>query len=379
MPKRMLTALLCALMMLPAQAEEAAPAPADPVRTPGRETCGKPNCYWETEMDFRNEEAIWAMLTAPMTVVDGNFRAQADIYQEPSEESKIIAEVTRTTQGVHVLETLDNGWSKIECYSSSFAGSKVKAWNALTTGYIQTEQLKEVEVRTEFGLIVDKLTQRLYVYQEGKLFDELIISTGLGTKKDPENETRSGEYLLFSPTGDFWSGDLLCKYGIRYNDGDLLHEVPHTPKESGPYYGSNETRLGQRASHGCIRVQRKRTENGVNMRWLWVNLRDKMSTRMIIWEDWQGRQIPIPEADTPLYYNPKSGKNYHDSPTCYGVADRYEPMPAFTYGELEEEAYRKLKVCTYCNPPLRKAALEEKNAAYLPQETSAPTAAPEKK
>nr|MBR4280461.1 L,D-transpeptidase [Clostridia bacterium] len=379
MPKRMLTALLCALMMLPAQAEEAAPAPADPVRTPGRETCGKPNCYWETAMDFRNEEAMWAMLTAPMTVVDGNFRAQADIYQEPSEESKIIAEVTRTTQGVHVLETLDNGWSKIECYSSSFAGSKVKAWNALTTGYIQTEQLKEVEVRTEFGLIVDKLTQRLYVYQEGKLFDELIISTGLGTKKDPENETRSGEYLLFSPTGDFWSGDLLCKYGIRYNDGDLLHEVPHTPKESGPYYGSNETRLGQRASHGCIRVQRKRTENGVNMRWLWLNLRDKMSTRMIIWEDWQGRQIPIPEADTPLYYNPKGGKNYHDSPTCYGVADRYEPMPAFTYGELEDEAYRKLKVCTYCNPPLRKAALEEKNAAYLPQETSAPTAAPEKK
>ena len=375
----MLTALLCALMMLPAQAEEAAPAPADPVRTPGRETCGKPNCYWETAMDFRNEEAMWAMLTAPMTVVDGNFRAQADIYQEPSEESKIIAEVTRTTQGVHVLETLDNGWSKIECYSSSFAGSKVKAWNALTTGYIQTEQLKEVEVRTEFGLIVDKLTQRLYVYQEGKLFDELIISTGLGTKKDPENETRSGEYLLFSPTGDFWSGDLLCKYGIRYNDGDLLHEVPHTPKESGPYYGSNETRLGQRASHGCIRVQRKRTENGVNMRWLWLNLRDKMSTRMIIWEDWQGRQISIPEADTPLYYNPKGGKNYHDSPTCYGVADRYEPMPAFTYGELEDEAYRKLKVCTYCNPPLRKAALEEKNAAYLPQETSAPTAAPEKK
>ena len=58
MPKRILTALLCALLLLPAQAEEAAPAPADPVNTPGRETCGKPNCYWETEMDFRNEEAM---------------------------------------------------------------------------------------------------------------------------------------------------------------------------------------------------------------------------------------------------------------------------------------------------------------------------------
>ena len=366
MPKRILTALLCALLLLPAQAEEAAPAPADPVNTPGRETCGKPNCYWETEMDFRNEEAMWAMLTAPMTVVDGNFRAQAEVYQEPSEESKVIAEVTRSTQGVHVLETLDNGWTKIECYSSSFAGSKIKAWNALTTGYIQTEQLKEIEVRTEFGLIVDKLTQRLYVYQDGKLFDELLISTGRGTKADPENETRSGEYLLFSPTGDFWSGELLCNYGIRYNDGDLIHEVPHTPKESGPYYGSNETRLGQRASHGCIRVQRKRTEKGLNMRWLWNNLRDKMSTRMIIWEDWMGRQIPIPAADTPLYYNPNKCRDYHDSPTCYGVADKYEPLTPFTYGELEDEAYRKLKVCTYCNPPLREAAINEKNATYVP-------------
>ena len=364
MPKRILTALLCALLFLPAQAEEAA-AP-DPVNTPGRGTCGKANCFWETEMDYRNEEAVWAMLTAPMTVVDGNFRAQAEIYAEPSEDSEVIAEVTRSTQGVHVLENLDNGWSKIECYSSSFAGSKVKAWNALTTGYIQTELLREAEVRTEFGLVVDKLTQRLYLYQEGKLLDELLVSTGLGTKRDPENETRSGEYLLYSPTGDFWSGELLCKYGIRYNDGDLLHEVPHTPKESGPYYGSNETRLGQRASHGCIRVQYKRTEKGINMRWIWNNLRDKMSTRMVIWEDWSGRQIAIPEADTPLYYNPKGGRDYHDSPTCYGVADKYEPLTAFTYGELEDEAYCKLKVCTYCNPPLRQAVIAEKNAIYLP-------------
>ncbi len=365
MLKRICALLLC-LFCLPALAEEAAPAPISPVNTPGRETCGKPNCFWETEMDFRNEEAMWTMLTAPMTVVDGNFRAQAEVYAEPSVDSKVIADVTRSTQGVHVLETLDNGWTKIECYSSSFAGSPTKAYNTLTTGYIQTELLVEAEVRTEFALIVDKLTQRLYVYQDGKLFDELMVSTGLGTKKDPENETRSGEYLLYSPTGGFWSGDLLCNYGIRYNDGDLIHEIPHLERESGDYYGSTEPKLGQRASHGCIRVQRKRTEQGVNMRWLWNNLRDKMNTRLVIWEDWQGRQIPVPEADTPLYFNPKGGKDYHDSPTCHGVLDRYEPMTAFTYGELDTDKYAKLKVCTYCNPPLREKAIAEINAAHCP-------------
>lgn len=360
MLKRILTALLC-LFCLPALAEEAAPAPADPVSTPGRESCGKANCYWETEMDYRNEEAMWAMLTAPMTVVDGNFRGQAEIYQEPSEESKIIAEVTRSTQGVHVLETLDNGWTKIECYSSSFAGSKIKAWNALTTGYIQTEQLKEVEVRTEFGLIVDKLTQRLYVYQEGKLYDELIISTGLGTKKDPENETRSGEYLLFSPTGDFWSGDLLCNYGIRYNDGDLIHEVPHTPKESGPYYGSNETRLGQRASHGCIRVQRKKNADGYNMQWIWDNRKDL--GRIVVWEDWQGRQIAYPADDTVLYYNANGGSYYHKEDHCDSAKDTIVFTP-FTYAELDTGDYAKLEFCPYCAPAMRRAEIDKVNESH---------------
>jgi lipoprotein-anchoring transpeptidase ErfK/SrfK len=371
--KRLLTALLCALMAVPVCAEEA--APAAPVNTPGRESCGQPNCFWETPMDFRDEETMWAMLTSPMTVVSGNFRAQAEVYAEPSEDSKVIADVTRSTQGVHVLETLDNGWTKIECYSSSFSGSPTKAYNVLTTGYIQTELLVKAEVRTEFALVVDKLTQRLYIYQDGKLFDELLVSTGLPTKKDPENETRSGEYLLYSPTGGFWSGELLCNYGIRYNDGDLIHEVPHIPRESGAYYGRTEPLLGQRASHGCIRVQRKRTEKGVNMRWIWNNMKDKMNTRLIIWEDWQGRQIPVPAAETPLYYNDKGGKDYHDSPTCYGVSDKFEPMTAFTYGELESDTYKKLKVCIYCNPPLRETVLAEINAAHAPAE-EAPVGTP---
>ncbi len=360
--KRILTTLLCAMLPLSALSEEA--APTNPINTPGRESCGKPNCYWETTMDFGNEEAMWAMLTAPMTVVRGDSRAQAEVYAEPSEKSKVIAEVTRASQGVHVLENLDNGWTRIEVYSSSFAYSRVKAYNQLTTGYIQTDLLEEIEVRTEFALVVDKLTQRLYVYQEGKLFDELMVSTGLGTKKDPENETRSGEYILYSPTGAFPSGEMLCNYGLRYNDGDLLHEVPHIPRESGAYYGRTEPKLGQRASHGCIRVQRKRTEKGVNMRWLWNNLRDQMKTRLVIWEDWSGRAIDLPDAETPLYVNPKGGKDYHDSPTCFGVLDKYEPMTAFTYGELEEGKYAKLKACAYCNPPLRQADIENINAAH---------------
>ena len=373
MPNRLLCALLCVFLPLSVLAEDffapidlsSPPVEATTGFTPGHERCGKPNCYWETPMDIRTEAAIWAMLTAPITVIDGNFRSQVYLREGPSEDSKAIGDITRASQGVHVLETLDNGWTKIECYSSSFAGSKTKAWNQLLTGYVETETLKEVEVRTEFGLVVDKLTQRLYIFQDGKLFDELAVSTGLGTKADPENETRSGEYILYSATGAFPSEPFLCNYGIRYNDGDLLHEVPHIPREDGSEdYSRTEGKLGQRASHGCIRVQRKRTEKGVNMKWIWNNMYKKMKTRLVIWEDWTGRFVATPAEDTPLYYNPKGGKTYHDSPTCNAVLEKYEPMPAFTYGELETEPYHKLTACEYCIPPRREAEILKINLAH---------------
>ena len=378
MLQRMLCLLLCLILPLTALAEgplgpffQADPTMNYPINTPGREKCGKENCFWETPMDYTDTEAVWAMLTAPITVIDGNFRSQVHLMAEPSKSSREIGEITCASQGVHVLEHLDNGWSKIECYSSSFKGSSTKAWNALLTGYVETAALKEVKVRTEYALVVDKLTQRLYVYRSGELFDVLQTSTGLGGKDDPWNETRSGEYMLYSASGQFASEPYLCRYGIRYNDGDLLHEIPYLKRDSGRNYSHTEKYLGQRASHGCLRIQYKRTEKGVNMTWLWNNLKNKMKTRLVIWEDWPGRQIPLPAADTPLYYNPKSGENYHDSPSCYGVLDKYEPMPAFTYGELGQGDYAALEACPYCVPPRTPENIALINQAHtLPDPTA---------
>ena len=90
---------------------------------------------------------------------------------------------------------------------------------------------------------------------------------------------------------------------------------------------------------------------------------------MVIWEDWPGRQIPLPAADTPLYFNPKAGENYHDSPTCYGVQDKYEPLTAFTYGELGTGDY-KLTPCAYCVPPRTTENIAEINAAHALPETA---------
>lgn len=333
---------------------------------------GQENSYWVTPMDIRDEAAVWAMLMAPITVVDIDQKLQVQLRREPSDDSEAVADVTGTSQGVHVLETLDNGWSLVEVYSSSFHDSKVKAWNQLTQGYIKTSLLKTREVgNRQYGMVVDKLTQRLYIFKEGKLFAELLISTGLPNERQPYNETRSGEFLLVSAVGQFRSDNMLSNYAFRFNFGDLIHEVPHVLNaDGGANYKYTEPKLGERASHGCIRVQRLRNPDGINMRWIWNELYKGIAqnpVKFVIWEDVMGRQIPLPDADTPLYYNANGGQNYHSAPSCYGVRDEFLPMTQFTYSQLEDSEHKSLTPCPYCAPVRRESEIEAINALHRPE------------
>ncbi len=323
--------------------------------------------YWTTPMDITDEEAVWAALTAPVTVIDNGKGEKAQIVMRsaPDQNSEGVGSVTCETQGVHVLERGEE-WSLIECYSSSFHDSPVLNWNALVQGYVLTKYLKEVTPNQNLGFVIDKLTQRLYVFQDGHLFSTLLVSTGLSNERQPYNETRSGEFLLISRVGNFASDNLVCALGIRFNKGDLIHEVPHTLMADGTTrnYKNCEPKLGIKASHGCIRVQRLRTPEGVNMAWIWNNY--KKNTKIIIWEDWQGRQISIPEDDTLLYYNPRGGQYYHSADHCSSVKRAGLTFESFPYSKLDEEPYAGLKRCEYCTPALRKAEIEAINEIYAP-------------
>lgn len=325
--------------------------------------------YWTLPMDITDEAAVWEVLMQPITVLDNGKkkaeRTQVVLRAEPDEDSEGVGVVTCINQGVHVLETLDNGWTLIEAYSSSFHDSAVKRWNQLVQGYVKTSLIKTTKPAAEMGIVIDKLTQRAYVFKEGKLFSTLLVSTGLTNAKQPWNETRSGEFLLTSPVGEFASGNQACSMAIRFNDGDLLHELPHNKlADGGKSYSYDEPKLGTKASHGCIRVQRKRNAEGLNMQWLWNNR--KKNTKLLIWEDWQGRQIPIPDDDLTLYYNPNGGTMYHTAANCYSVKNDGVTFETFTYGQLEEEPYASLKWCNYCAPALRQAQIEAINEQYLP-------------
>ena len=316
---------------------------------------------WTVPMDIADGDAVWQALTAPVTVVDDgkstDQRRQLVIHSEPSEESDGIGMVTMISQGVHVLERGEE-WSLIECYSSSFHNSAILNWNALIQGYVPTKYLQEVIPNQEMGLVVDKLSQRLYVFLKGELYSTLLVSTGLLNAKQPYNETRSGEYLLVSRVGGFQSDNLYCPMAIRFNAGDMIHEVPYSVKYTD--YSSTEPKLGTKASHGCIRVQRKANPEGVNMQWIWNHY--KANTKILIWEDWQGRQLPVPADDTILYVNLRKNSYYHSSASCSELGTRNPGT--ITYGELCGETGTKLKACPACTPVQKRSELEEINARY---------------
>ncbi len=322
--------------------------------------------YWTLPMDITDEAAVWEALMQPITVLDtgkkGAERTQITVRIAPEPTATGIGVVTCVTQGVHVLEEAGE-WTKIECYSASFHDSKVKNWNTLIQGWVLSKYVKTSQPSDAMGLVIDKLTQRMYIFRDGKLWDTLLVSTGLANERQPYNETRSGEFLLTSAVGEFKSDNIYCAMAIRFDSGDLIHEVPHKKLSGGGKdYRSNEAKLGVKASHGCIRVQRKTSPSGANMSWLWNNR--KKNIRVFIWEDWQGRAIHTPEAETVLYYNPDGGAAYHSAPTCNSA--KGVTLTPFTYGELENAPYARLNRCDWCAPPLREAEIAEINAVYAP-------------
>lgn len=326
--------------------------------------------FWRLPVGDYNEEAIWKVMMQPITVLWG--RDQRDTYKlratrdDSSKRENIVGEVGYQSQGVHVIEQYDDGWSLVEVYNSSYGPNNRTRrgygdTDDLIRGYIKTSELKVITPRDDYGLLIDKLKQRMYVFQDGKIITELLISTGVPTSKQPWNETPSGEFLMVSRTGDFNAGNLVCRMAMRINGGALIHEVPYILNERTGYwdYSSQEAQLGKKASHGCIRVQRVKNNDGINMTWLWNNI--KVNTKVLVWDD-DNRFYEYPDANLPLYFNPQGGKYYHLDQNCRSIKDRYLPLEgALVYSELDHQEHSKLTPCPYCNPPLRSSKIDQIN------------------
>ena len=159
--------------------------------------CDHETCFWKMEMGNLDGEAVWKVLTQPVTVLSGGQREQVRVLARPEEDCRdYVGVVTCASQAVHVLERGET-WSLIEAYSSAEEGSAVKVFADAFQGYVKTSRLKEEEVDQTYGLVIDKLQQRLYVFKEGKLFATLLCSTGFAREDTPFHETPAGKDAFY--------------------------------------------------------------------------------------------------------------------------------------------------------------------------------------
>ena len=326
-----------------------------------------------------HQQAIWEIMMQPITVLEGDQTENIYITNKPGINTRpykenCAGELHGQSQGVKVL-AIEGDYALIEAYTNDgtktdnsymegIAASKVQ-------GYIKKSRLKTATPSDKYALLVDKLRQKLYVFEGGRIISELDVSTGLNTKSQPYNETPAGEFLVVSWTGDFKAGSrTIGRFALRINGGTLLHEVLHDVGGDGKtkIYDNYEPQLGYKASHGCVRIPRRKNADGINMQWFWDNL--EKNTKVIIWED-KGRRMydpELPDAATPLYRNPNGGSNYHLDQNCSGVKEKFLPLTGdFTYADLDTDAFKKLSPCVYCGAPLKRAELYKRYKASAEQ------------
>ena len=344
--------------------------------------------FWDMDPDAydldnpAHQQAIWDQMMQPITVINGDQTENIYITNKPGISARPYAEncageLHGQSQGVRIVEedTDGDGYVLIEAYTNDGTKSESSYMESIAAkkvqGYIKKSRLYTETPSNKYALLVDKLRQRMYVFEGGKIIGELLVSTGLNNPKQPYNETPAGEFLVVSWTGDFKAGSrTIGKYALRINGGTLIHEVLHDVAADGKtkLYDAYEPQLGQKASHGCVRVQRRKNAQGMNMQWLWDNLKD--NTKVFIWDD-VGRVMydpEIPDASTPLYRNPNGGSNYHLDQNCSGVRAKFLPLEGgFTYGDLESAEYKKLTPCVHCAAPAKKKTLYEQYIAAAEQ------------
>jgi len=358
------------------QAEEPVPAQIPQAAT-----------FWEMNPDDydltnpEHQQAIWEIMMQPITVIEGDQTENIYITNEPGGKVRpykenCAGELHGQSQGVRIVEddTDGDGYVLIEAYTNdgtktdnsymeSIAAQKVQ-------GYIKKSRLYQQKPSDKYGLLVDKLRQKLYVFEAGRIISTLDVSTGLNNKNQPYNETPAGEFVVVSWTGDFKAGSrTIGRFALRINGGTLLHEVLHDVAADGKtkLYDNYEPDLGKKASHGCVRIPRRKNAEGINMEWFWDNL--EKYTKVIIWED-KGRQMydpELPDPTTPLYRNKDGGSNYHLDQNCPGVKEKFLPLTGdFTYADLDD-AFKKLTPCVYCGAPQKKSVLYERYKAAADQ------------
>lgn len=237
-------------------------------------------------IDGMTDAEIWSLMTAPAVVANIKATSELKVLDAPSADGVPMGTIHGRSQTLEVIEIRQDGWTQVGAYHHDGGDYMV--------GFVPTSKLKVVLPNDRYGLLLDKRTQTLTVYEAGRPVGTLLVSTGKTFKKDVDRETAAGSFLCYEHMEDFSMNGKNYDYVIRFDGGNLLHQSGWSARKGKKDYSEHLSTLGQRASHGCVRIQPYPNEQGMNAYWIFTHI--PANTRLIIMDDPEERVISIANA-----------------------------------------------------------------------------------
>ena len=222
---------------------------------------------------------VWECLMHPVTVVDIGLLQHQNIHSAPDSASSVLGTLHGGSHGVIVLDKPENGFTRIGTWRQE-DGEYVE-------GYVPSRKLKTVSPNAHYGLVVDKNSQTMSVWQDGELLGEIPVSTGLIDRNKLFRETPAGAFLTTDRSVSFRDEGYQYNYILRIDGGNLIHSLGCHLREGKFDYSEQMALLGQKASHGCIRTDTRADENGLNIYWLWTHI--PYHTKVLVLDDPENR------------------------------------------------------------------------------------------
>ena len=243
--------------------------------------------YWALDASASDEE-IWAAITKDLVGVNVGETESVYIYDSTKEGRKRIGSVSGISQGLNVIKERDDGWTLVEAFRNEDG--------AFVRGYIRSNKLRVAEPNTLYGMTIDKATQTLTVYQEGKRIGSCKVSTGLPANKYLHRETPAGEFITVTRRGTIeFYGQGYSQDAIRINGAYSLCEIP-TTKKKGKDFSLLEDSLGEKATRGNICLpQAASSDGGINADWIWDMTDENKRVKVLIFDDKPRTDVPVGE------------------------------------------------------------------------------------
>lgn len=216
--------------------------------------------------DFSDDAAVWTALTAPIVIGDGVEGGGLLVMPEKGAHTGNIGTVDGRTSGIAVLEMTGDGWAKVGVWREE-DGHYIEGW-------VKSERLHVIRPNDRYGAVVDKQAQTMTVYENGRRIGTMMISTGYTTAESRKADTHSGVYLTGTRMEAFSQDGHIYNYPIRIDGPNLVHSTGYVPADGARDYDEELALLGTKASHGCIRMDPRATEEngGINAWWVWTHL-----------------------------------------------------------------------------------------------------------